>query len=253
MNSVEISDDDFFLGEDIDLTDETALRSLEATVAEVVGDSRGVRVTVLSAEQWDTAVSRLVAGALRSTALQRFHILPKPKAPGHLLVGPTTLQGLNEDQAPIVAEVVYALLKAGKPLLPPMFCHGAADLLAEEVSQRVGISFYTHNYPREAQFCAELIKMLQCAHGAHFDQLQWLNLLMTSPTEFFQLVRRKPFGQLWMTRSREHGLIPQGESRPRLIDLTKILTEEDQDITSQFVICMVNCMREFCEGQNKDA
>ncbi|WP_217924676.1 hypothetical protein [Miltoncostaea oceani] len=210
---------DLFLGEDVDLSDETVLRNLQRVIEEVVGSARGVRISVLSADQWLTAVDRLVPASLRRGVRQHFHILADPKKRGHLLVGPATLAGLNEKSCQITAEVTYAILKSGTPAPPPLYQRGSADLLAEEVAQRIEVPIFTHNYPREARFCAEMISMLQIDH-AGFERREWLGTLMTSPRQFFLAVRKSRFSdRLLEAVKQDEALLARLEAprRPALV------------------------------------
>lgn len=235
---------DLFLGDDIDLNDETVLRDLQTAVASAVGASRGVRISVLSTDQWLTAVDRLVPKALRRGVRQHFHVLGDPKSRSHLLVGPTTLAGLNENSHQITAEVVYAILKAGRPVPPPLFQRGAVDLLAAEVSRQINIPFFTQNYPREAQLCAEIITMLQRDH-VNVSQREWLQVLKIDPRRFIATIGRGEFGKLWRARALESPQITAllGESVTRA-HLTDALRERDWRMNDDFIIFTRKCLHD---------
>lgn len=240
---------DLFLGEDIDLSDETVLRNLQTVVEELIGDPRGVRVSVLSADQWLTAVDRLVPQSLRRGVRQHFHVLADPNARGHLLVGPGTLAGLNEKSHQIIAEVTYAMLKAGRPVPPPIFQRGSADLLASVVAERFGEQFFTHNYPREAVFCAEIVAMLQIDHKG-FTDLEWLSLLKTNPRQFFMAIRRSTFSQELAARARE---IPEivkiaGGEPLRRTSLVTALASPDLQIGDPLFDLTRQCLTDYREA-----
>lgn len=242
---------DLFLGEDIDLNDETVLRDLQGAVSSIVGSSRGVRISVLSVDQWLTAVDRLVPKALRRGVRQHFHVLGDPKSRSHLLVGPTTLAGLNENSHQITAEVVYAILKAGRPVPPPLFQRGSADLLASEVARKIQMPFFTQNYPREAQLCAEIIAMLQRDH-VNCTQLEWLQVLKTDPRRFIATIGRGEFGKLWRARALEaepiRALIDGSVTRARLTDT---LRERDWRPDDDFIVFTRRCLDEHANHNNR--
>lgn len=242
---------DLFLGDDIDLNDETVLRDLQSAVVAAVGTSRGVRISVLSTDQWLTAVDRLVPKALRRGVRQHFHVLGDPKSRSHLLVGPTTLAGLNENSHQITAEVVYAILKAGRPVPPPLFQRGAVDLLAAEVARDIQIPFFTQNYPREAQLCAEIIAMLQADH-ANFSQLEWLRLLKTDPRRFIATVGRGDFGKLWRARALETPtlapIIGEQVTRAHLVDA---LRDRNRRLDDDLICFTRRCLHDHAMTHNR--
>lgn len=233
---------DFFLGEDIDLSDETVLRELEATIEECVGDRRGVRVSVLGAEQWQTAVERLVPARLRKGVRKHFHVLPDPRNQNHLLVGPGTLAGLNERSRQVTAEMVYAILKAGEPRLPTMLARGSADLLAGEVAQRIGLAFFTNNYPRESDLCRGLIGVVKAGHHDDFTAHDWLALLKTNPDRFCLALRRTRFAAYWLACAKRDGRLADAFAGARRTMLTEQLTDEALGAEDHFARFTRRCL-----------
>lgn len=243
---------DFFLGEDIDLSDETVLRRLEALVEESVGSRRGVRVSVLSAEQWQTAVERLVPARIRRGVLKHFHVLPDPRNDAHLLVGPATLAGLNEGSKQMSAEVAYALLKAGEPRLPALLARGSADLLAADVAARLEIPFFASNYPRETQLCRFLIRVVREGHGGDWDEHDWLRILKTDPDRFCLALRRTRFAAYWLAcAKRDEHLRDQFEGARKTL-LTERLCHRELAAEDYFVRFTRRCLESYAqipEGQ----
>lgn len=244
MDAMTASDDgaDFFLGEDIDLSDETVLRQLETVIEESVGSRRGVRVSVLSAEQWQTAVERLVPARIRKGVLKHFHVLPDPRNGSHLLVGPVTLAGLNERSKQMTAEVVYALLKAGDPRLPALLARGSADLIATDVAARLGVPFFASNYPRESQLCRALIRVVQEGHGGEWDAHDWLRVLKTKPNHFCLALRRTRFAAYWLACARRDERLAEEFSGARKTMLTDRLCEPELTAEEYFARFTRRCL-----------
>lgn len=247
------SDDgaDFFLGEDIDLSDETVLREIEDVLEDIVGTRRGVRVSVLSAEQWENAVERLVPARIRKGVLKHFHVLPDPRNQTHLLVGPATLAGLNERSRQMTAEVVYALLKAGEPRLPTLLARGSADMLASSVAKAVGIPFFASNYPREAQLCRRLIGIQQEAHGEWSEQ-DWIQLLKTNPDRFCLALRRTRFAAYWLACAKRDPRLAGQFAGARRTALTDQLCSEELTGDGYFARFTRRCIDGYAQIADTD-
>lgn len=238
---------DFFLGEDIDLSDETVLRQLESVIEESVGSRRGVRVSVLSAEQWQTAVERLVPARIRKGVLKHFHVLPDPRNASHLLVGPTTLAGLNERSHQMTAEVVYALLKAGEPRLPVLLARGSADMLASDVAGRLDLPFFASNYPRETQLCRALIRVVQEGHGGEWEAHDWLRILKTKPDRFCLALRRTRFAAYWLACAKRDERLSEDFAGARRTLLTDRLCEPTLTAEEYFARFTRRCLEAYAE------
>lgn len=237
-------DDAFFL-EDIDLADETELRRLIGLVDELLGVRRGVRVSVLSAEQWQTAVERIVPAGLRRGLIPHLHVLRDPRDPDHLLVGPSALSGLNEHSRQITAEVAYAVIRAGQISLTPLFDHGSADLLAAQLARRIELSFFTSNYPAEARLVRALISTLRAEYG--FSENDWVILLRSKPERFFLALRRSQFMTFLLSCARARPQIQAliaaaPRKRAALVALLRAPERDPEDVVAVFYS---RCLDEF--------
>ena len=90
------TDDDFFIVDDIDLSDESELRRIVAEVETLVGvPGKGLTVSVLSAEQWQTVLNRWLPPLHRRGAAYHTHAMRDPRDPQHLVISPSGVRYLT--------------------------------------------------------------------------------------------------------------------------------------------------------------
>jgi hypothetical protein len=189
--------DDFLIVEDIDLSDESELRRVHARVESLVGNSgRGLRLSVLSAEQWQTMIMRTLPTSMRRGAERHIHSLRDRKDPQHLLVSPSAVRGINERSRVMYQEIVYALLRALPSGVKGPLRKGADDLVAEICGAELGVDLFVRNYPRESQLVRHLAAILITQF--HYTERDWVLLLRRDPDRFFLALRRTNFTAYWL-------------------------------------------------------
>lgn len=238
-------EEEMFFLEEIDLADETELRRLVSLVDEVLGYRRGVRVSVLSAEQWQTALERVLSAKVRRSLMPHLHVLRDPRDPSHLLVGPSALSGINEHSRQITAEVVYAIIRADHSTLAPLFDRGSADLLASIVAERIDLALFTSNYPAEARLCGILIDVLRAEFG--FSLPEWVAVMRRNPDRFTLALRRSRFAAFWLERARAQQPIADaiaGASRKRSA-LIGLLCAPEREVGDPIIRSCLEALIEF--------
>jgi hypothetical protein len=85
-------------------------------------------------------------------------------------------------------EVVYSSLRALPTELTRPLRHGADDLLAAEVSRRIGVPIYTRNYPRESELVNRLMSLLSAQFG--YQSLDWVVVFRRSPERVFKALAK---------------------------------------------------------------
>jgi len=186
--------------EEIDLSDEVILNHLVRMVSEVSGGADGVRTSVLSAEQWHGAIEQIIPPRMRRGLVHHFHVLRDPRDPGHLMISPSAIRGLNARSPKITSEVVYALIHATDPPLPPLLHRGSADIVARLVSERIGLGFFTSNYPSEAQLVTRLLTVLRSEWG--YAESDWVAQLKSRPDDVLRALRKTSLMPLWLQEAR---------------------------------------------------
>ena len=221
-----IPDDDFLVVEDLDLGDESELRAMVAEVESMVAaPGRGLRVSVLTSEQWKTVVNRLVPQRMRKNVEHHIHTLRDPRDPQHLLVSPSGVQGINEGSRFMYQTVVYAILRCLPTSLPDPLRHGVDDLLAEEAGRRLGLDLFCRNYPHERQIVVAITGIL--SRQFSYEPLDWARELRRSPERVFLALGKSKFLPLWQEQVKmEMGKMLKAE------DLTKTLVDPDLDLES---------------------
>jgi hypothetical protein len=183
--------------EDVDLADDTELRRIAAEVESLVaGKTRGLRVSPLSMEQWETVIGRLPAW-LRRGQQHHLHVLPDRREPQHLLVSPVAVQGLNQASRVIYHEVVSSLVRAiPTPLKPNTIRKGLNEILIEACGRKLGVDLFARTYPAEAEFVRTLLKILARDFG--HSELDWALVLRRNPDRCLLALRKTEFCRYWL-------------------------------------------------------
>jgi hypothetical protein len=197
-SQVAASDDDFFMIDDIDLSDESELRHVVAEVESLVGvPGKGLRLSILTFEQWSTAVTRWLPPARRQMALLHMHALRDPREPQHLVVSPSCVKGINEQQVNIYEELIYWLLRClPTPLEKGVLRSGDDDLVARICGERLSVALFARHSPLEADLVRALVAVLVAEHDHAEDD--WALLLRRDPDRFFLALRKTRFMSLWL-------------------------------------------------------
>ena len=185
----DILEDDFMIIEDLDVVDQSAIRKLIAEVeATASAEQQGLRVSVLSAEQWQTVLQRMLPSSARRGAELYVHLLADPRQPFHLLVSPSAVKGVNEGSRHMLGEVVYTTLRILPSELSRPLRRGADDLLAGVVAERLDLDIYTGNYHREALLVRALMTVLQQEHG--YQVVDWTVVFRRTPERVFKALAK---------------------------------------------------------------
>jgi hypothetical protein len=194
--------EDFLVVEDLDLGDESELRRVVAEVETFVkAGGKGLRVSVLTTDQWKTVIVRMLPDQMRRGAERYIHTLRDPRDPQHLLVSPSAVRGINERQRGMYHEVVFALLRCLPSDLRGPLRKGLDDVIAEECSDKVGVDLFARNYPREATLVRGLVQVLRQQFG-HRD-IEWALEMRRNPDRFFMALRKSRFIKVWLECARE--------------------------------------------------
>lgn len=200
-------EDDFLIVDDTDFTDESELRRVVAEVESLVGGrgGRGVRVSVLTAEQWKTVIARALPPAMRrSKAHMYLHTLRDPRDERHLLVSPSAVQAINEGQPSMYEDVIYAALRCLPSELCPLLRRGVDDLIAGELGERLDLKLYTRHHPREAALVRNLLFVL--VEQFNYTSLEWALQLRRQPRRCLLAVRKTRFARKWKADTGEQHL-----------------------------------------------
>lgn len=252
MTPMDIVASDFWM-EEVDLADETILRRIVETVDGVIGVPARFPVNVLTAEQWHVAVTRLVPPRLRQGLMRHFHVLPDPRTPGQIFVGPSTLAGLNEQSRPITAEVVYAIIQSRLPDdVPPVIARGLADIIATETSVRLDVPFFTHNYAAESHFVALLIDVLRCDWG--YDSSEWIREWVQQPKRCLLALRKGAFGAVWIEAIASNEACASIVAGPRKREsLIAALIDPERPLEDDFMRATEAAFAQYLEPRDRES
>lgn len=189
-------DDDFLVVEDLDLGDESRLREIVALIEKTAASpGKALRVSVLTAEQWNTVVTRLLSKHLRRGMERHLYTLRDPGDPQHLLVSPSAVQGINEDSRMIYQDLVYAVLRCIPTELSESLRHGADDILAETISQNLAVDLFCRNFPEERETVEAVTAILSSQFG--YSDLEWTVELRRSPEKVLVALSKSAFAPFW--------------------------------------------------------
>lgn len=217
--------DDLLIIDDIDLTDDSEIRTVVSEVEAFLESKHGVRLSILTAEQWLDALSRSLSPAMRRGAERHLHILRDKNDPYHLLVSPSAVGGINEGSRVIYAEVVYHVLRCVPTTLSSPLRRGLDDLMAQWMGERLGIDLFTRNFPEESELVMGMLQVLSIEFG--YQSIDWARLLRRDPDKFFHALERSKFARLWLSRARQEAAIelPADRQQARRALITLLRSE----------------------------
>jgi len=234
--------------DDVDLTDESELYGVIAEVEAFLQAGRGVRVSILTGEQWLDALERSLSKAMRRGAERHRHVLVDRQDPHHLLVSPSAVAGVNDRNRVIYAELVFHVLRCIPTTLSNPLRRGLDDILAQGVGERLGVNLFTRNFPDESELVASLLVVL----AREFSQFgyqpeDWARLLRRDPDKFFYALERSKFAAFWVSRARQDPelaplLAASGKPRQALIAL---LRSEDLSSSAALLQLTTASAREY--------
>ena len=217
--------DDFLIVEDVDLTDEARLRQIVATIEGLLRPGgRGLRVSVLSAEQWQTVLQRMLPQQHRRGAGYYIHQLKDPRDPQHLLVSPSGVRGINEGVRQIYQEIVYAILRCIPSLLQGPLRKGLDDIVADYCGKAIEMELFARVNPQAAQMVRAMLTACVLDHG--YGESDWALLMRREPDKFFLALRKTSFCDQWLKEAWKNQelrkLLEKGDNhRDELISLAR--------------------------------
>lgn len=217
--------DDFLIVEDVDLSDEARLRQIVATIEGLLKSSgRGIRVSVLSAEQWQTVLRQMLPAQHRRGAGYYIHQLRDPRDPQHLLVSPSGVRGINEGVRQIYQEIVYAILRCIPTDLQGPLRKGLDDIIAEYCGREIEMELFARVNPQAAEMVRAMLFACVDEHG--YNEIDWALLMRREPDKFFLALRKTTFCELWLKNAWEvdklrRRLSRADNQRSRLIEIAR--------------------------------
>jgi hypothetical protein len=195
-----LASSDLLIIDDVDVTDKSEIRAVVAEVEAFLEAEQGVRMSILTGEQWLDALSRSLSPGMRRGAERHIHILRDKGDPHHLLVSPSAVSGVNEGSRVIYAEVVYHVLRCIPTALSLPLRRGLDDLLAQWLGERLGVNLFTRNFPEESEMVMALLEVLSRQFG--YQPLDWGRLMRRDPDKFFYALERSRFAGQWVVRAK---------------------------------------------------
>lgn len=215
-----IFEEDFVVS-DLDLADESELRRVVAEVETLVApQGRGTRVSVLTAEQWNTVVKRLLMNTSQASMRHYIHTLRDPSDPQHLLVSPSAVAGINDGSRIMYQDFVYAFLRCLPSDFHGPLRRGLDDIIAEEAGRRIGVELFCRNYPRERDIVGNVLRILSAEFG--HPQIDWAIQLRRSPRRVLMALQKSGFRQFWLEAVGERA--PKGSE-----DMVEMLLDPSWD------------------------
>lgn len=217
--------DDFLIVEDVDLSDEARLRQIVATIEGLLKSSgRGLRVSVLSAEQWQTVLQRMLPPQHRRGAGYYIHQIRDPRDPQHLLVSPSGVRGINEGVRQIYQEIVYAILRCIPSDLSGPLSKGLDDIIAEYCGQAIEMELFARVNPHAAEMVRAMLAACVDEHG--YRDIDWALLMRRDPDKFFLAFRKTGLCDLWLKNAWENDSLRRklqraDNPRSRLIEIAR--------------------------------
>lgn len=198
-----------FVVEDLDLGDESELRRVVAEIEALVSPAgRGARVSVLTTEQWTTVVQKLLRGTSQWDMRHYIHTIRDTSDPQHLLVSPSSIQGINDGSRVMYQDFVYSFLRCLPSDFHGPLRRGLDDIIAEEAGRRIGIELFCRNYPRERETASNILRILSSEFG--HDTIDWAVQLRRSPRRVFLALQKSGFSDFWKEKLGED-LVPKGQ------------------------------------------
>ncbi len=200
--TIDEPEDSLFILDDLDLADEAELRRIVAAVENLARPpgARGLRVSVLTQEQWETVLQRRLPPAMKRGAAHFYmHVMRDAHESQHMLVSPSAVQGVNEGNHVMYQDVVYCALRCLATELSDLMRRGIDDIIAQAAAKELGVGLYTRNYLRETEFVADLISVLSDQFG--YSDLEWAIELRRRPRRALIAVTKTNFGAFWAERT----------------------------------------------------
>lgn len=237
--------DDLLVIDDVDVGDESELRQVIAEIESLVGvPGRGLRVSVLTTEQWKTVIKRMVPRTLRRGAELYYFMLRDPRDPQHLLVSPSAVRGINEDSRQMYQELVYTTLRCIPTDLTNSLRKGVDDLLAEECGRRIGVDLYVRTFPRQSELVRCLLGVLAADFG--HEVLDWTIVFRRTPQRVFLALGKSNFIPYWQEWLKEKDF---GEKSAE--DLINLLTTEPLDLDDPLLEASEQAMASYMIEEGK--
>jgi hypothetical protein len=238
------SEEDLLILEDLDLGDETELRGVVAEIEGMISfPGRGLRVSILTAEQWQTVLRKLLPGPKQRSIGRHIHTIRDPKDPQHLLVSPSAVQGINSNDRYMYQDLVFAVLRAIPCDLSGPLRRGLDDILAEAASKRIGTSLYCRNYPRERSMVQSILMVLTSVFS--YTQLDWALEMRRSPERVFRALSKTPFLAHWQASIKE--ISPQNAQAANLIAL---LLDPKLEMSDPMLALTEECLTNYLKEKN---
>lgn len=198
MDFTDETEEDLLIIDELDLEDESELRRIVTVVESLArsSDTPGLRVSVLTPEQWESALNKTLPPAMRRGAAHLdIHVLRDSKDLQHLLVSPAAVRGVNESSSMMLQNVVYAALRCLPVELPILLRRGLDDLIAAEVSTRAKINLFTKNYPRESALVSKIVGALSDEYS--YQPIEWAVEMRRGPKRVIRAFARTEVASRW--------------------------------------------------------
>jgi hypothetical protein len=192
---------DFLLQDDLDLLDETELRRLVSEVDAFAGNGKGLRVSALTFEQWQTLLMRRLPPSMRRGQHDYIYVLPDRNDPQHLLFSPGAVQGINEGSRPMQHAVISAAVRAIPTPLKGPLRKGINEIVLEACGERLGMELFGRTYPQESQFVRALLRILVAEYG--YRESEWALEMRRNPERCLFALRKTKFAPTWASYIRQ--------------------------------------------------
>jgi hypothetical protein len=233
---------DLILIDTIDMQDPEPLLELVRKVNQLVApEDKSLQATVslVGDEQWQSVLKRIVPKRLLERGLGRhMNILVSPQDKHYVLVGPSAISNVAEQNKTGYSEVVYTLLTATGRGSNEVLERGCNDILAREISKRSGMDFYTKNYPGEAEFVLDLIRSFKPKGD---KTLPWVIKLKADPDAFFEELQKSEFYHWWERFARKKDALSQ------FVQLFESLKSPSGQLEGSFLQWAQICTRRFAQ------
>jgi hypothetical protein len=228
--------DELLVIDDLDIYDDSELRKVVAIVESLLGSpGKGLRVSVLTAEQWDLVMKRMVQKTLKRGAELYFHMIQDPRDQQHLLISPSAVQSINEGSRQIYQELIYASMRCIPTDLTVPLRRGTDDLLAKECSQRIGLDVCVRNYPLESTFMEALLNVMVADLG--HTTVNWAVMIRRSPKRVLAALMKGKFYPYWKEKISNDFTITKSNNLDKMITAVPLPVNQDIfKLTQQIMI-----------------
>jgi hypothetical protein len=208
----------------------------------------GLRVTVLTAEQWNAVIRRWLPPQAYRAAAEHTHALRAKDDPQHLLVSPSGVRGINEHQPNICDEIIYWLLRClPTPLEKGPLRAGVEDLVAKLCARKVGVKLFARHSPQEAALVRALTTVLIAEFG--HSESDWVLLLRRQPDRFFLSLRKTKFCSFWLACVKRDLELTQliAQATDKRGALIEMLRSPNTVMSSPFMRATVDALEEYVQ------